>query len=143
MNLINATPDAPILLGRQGEKNVTRVEFDLLLFVQQYGEGTVQLYVRRAGETEVYPAEATRSGNTAVWDIGEEWTGKAGRGYCELQWYVGDKLAKSEVYRTEVETSLQGEVQDGLPAVPPSYTEMVVDAVLAALPVYNGEVVEV
>lgn len=132
MNIIKATPDAPILLGRQGEKNVTRVEFDLLLFVQQYGEGTARLLVKRAGEAVVYPADVIRTGNTAVWDIGEEWTATAGRGYCELNWYVGDKLAKSETFATSVQRSIEGEAMGETPDPAVSYVAQVMGAAARA-----------
>lgn len=131
-NNVKATHDAPILLGRQGENSVTRVKFNLLLFIQQYGEGVAQLLVKRAGDAVIYPAELKQSGATATWDIGKEWTTKAGRGYCELNWYVGDKLAKSELFSTVVLASLEGETMDGAPDPADSYVSAVLEAAAAA-----------
>lgn len=132
MNIVKATPADVILLGRQGEKGITCVEFDLLLFVQQYGQGTAQLLVKRAGEAVVYPATLNQSGTKATWDIGAEWTATAGRGYCELSWFVGGALAKSEVFRTEVQKSLEGETMDDVPDPADSYVEQVLGAAARA-----------
>lgn len=132
MNIVKAHPAEPIRLGRQGEKGVTRVEFDLLLFVQEHGQGTAQLLVKRAGETVVYPADLDQSGTTATWDIGAEWTAAAGCGYCELNWFVGDTLAKSEVYRTEVLRSLEGETMDDAPDPVSGYVAQVLEAAARA-----------
>jgi hypothetical protein len=134
MKIIKATPDVPILLGRQGEKGITRVEFDLLLFIQECGQGTAQLIVKRATEDVVYPATVNQSGTTATWDIGAEWTATAGRGYCELNWYVGDALAKSEVYRTEVLPALDGTAAEDAPDPFAGYVDQVFRA--------SGEAVE-
>lgn len=132
MNIVRANPAEPIRLGRQGEKGVTRVEFDLLLFVQEHGHGTAQLLVKRAGEAAVYPADLDQSGTTATWDIGAEWTAAAGCGYCELNWYVGDTLAKSEVFRTEVLRSLEGETMDDAPDPVAGYVAQVQEAAARA-----------
>ncbi len=128
MNIVKASPVMPICLGRRGEKGITRVEFDLLLFTQEHGPGTAQLLVKRAGEAVVYPADLVQSGTTATWDIGAEWTATAGLGYCELNWYVGDTLAKSEVFRTEVLRSLEGETMDDAPDPVAGYVTQVLDA---------------
>lgn len=128
MRIVKATTEEPIQLGRQGETGVTRVKFNLLLLIQQYGQGTAQLLVKRAGEDVVYPAVISQSDTKALWDIGAEWTDKAGRGYCELNWYVGDKLAKSEIYRTHVQKSLEGEAMDDAPDPAANYVEQVLDA---------------
>lgn len=129
---VNATHDTPILLGRQGEKGVTRVKFNLLLFIQQFGEGNAKLLVKRAGDEVIYPAKLKQSGTTATWEIGKEWTSNAGRGYCELNWYVGDKLAKSELFSTVVLASLEGKVMDNAPDPGDSYVAEVMAAAAKA-----------
>ena len=133
MDIVKATHDEPILLGRQGEKGVTRVKFNLLLFIQQYGQGTPQLLVKRAGEAVIYPATLTVSGTKAYWDIGAEWTATAGRGYCELNWYVGDALAKSEMFGTQVLRSLEGETLEEAPDPAEGYVAEVLDAAAQTL----------
>ena len=129
---VNATHDKPIQLGRQGENLVTRVKFNLLLFIQQFGEGNAKLLVKRAGDEVLYPAKLKQSGATATWEIGEEWTANAGRGYCELNWYVGDKLAKSELFSTVVLASLEGKVMDNAPDPGDSYVADVMAAAAKA-----------
>ena len=123
MNVIKATPASPIMLGRAGEKNVTRVLFDCSSLSQTYGAGEAELTVQLPGDTAEYVAETKLSGNVLTWDVGPEWTQKKGYGKCQLFWFVGGALAKSEIYTTCVKEGMAS--GKGSPAAEPGYTESV------------------
>ena len=105
MNVIKADITQPILLGRQGEHGATQVVFDLSGYIRTYGDGVAQLAVKRAGDPMEYVAVLTQVGDTAMWEIGPEWTERAGQGYCYLHWFVDDDHAKTDKYKTFVQES--------------------------------------
>lgn len=110
-------------LGKRGENQVRRIAFDLTDFIVSFGEGTPQLTVTRPMETCAYAAMLTREDGTVYWDIGREWTACCGIGACQLSWYVGETLAKSEIYSFRVSDSLdEGE---GAPEPAQVYLEQV------------------
>ena len=105
MNVINADLTQPILLGRQGEHGVTQIVFDLSGYVKKYGDGVAQLTVKRSSDPLEYAVWPERVENTAVWEIGAEWTQNAGQGYCYLHWFVDDDHAKFGPFKTMVRES--------------------------------------
>lgn len=110
-----ATPGATIALGRQGENLARCVEFNLSKFRSLYGDGSAQLLVRRPEETEPYPAYLEVDGDTAVWTLTSADTAISGHyGKAELQWYVGEVLAKSTTWNTVVQAAL-GEPREEAP----------------------------
>lgn len=55
----------------------------------------------RSGDTLPYPVSNVRTeGNSLIWTPTAADTARAGYGKCELRWYVGDVLAKSELWMT-------------------------------------------
>lgn len=123
MNVIKATPGSPVMLGKAGEKNVTRVLFDCTSLVQKYGAGEAELTVQLPNDTKEYVAGTKFSGNVLTWDVGPEWTQKSGYGKCQLFWFVGGALAKSDIYTTCVKEGMSG--GKGMPSAEPGYTESV------------------
>lgn len=95
-----------IPLGREGTRGVRRVIYDFTRWVREYGGGVVQLIVQRPGESQPYPIALIYEGDTAIWEINSADTATPGEGKCEWQYYVGDKLEKSEIYTTVIVDSL-------------------------------------
>lgn len=93
-------------LGREGTRGVRRVIFDSTRWVREYGEGVVQLIVQRPGESQPYPIALIYEDDTAIWEVNSADTAIPGEGKCEWQYYVGDKLEKSEIYTTVIVDSL-------------------------------------
>jgi hypothetical protein len=123
MKIVKAVPGVPIQLGRRGEYGVTQVEFDLRDFIDTFGPGTAQLAASLPDTAGAYPVMITQKDATAVWEITAAWTASAGYGECQLSWYVGESLARSIVYRTQVAESL---LPDGeVPAPEPDYLDQV------------------
>lgn len=100
--------DGVISLGRQGENLARQIRFDLSCWIKLYGNGIAQMLAQRPEEETLYPVPLYMDGNNAVWVITSADTEIAGRyGRCELRYYVGDVLAKSEVWYTIVEPALE------------------------------------
>ena len=89
-------------LGKQGENLVRQIQFDLSRWISSFGPGTVQLLHQRSGDEAPYPVAVEQEGNLAVWTVTSADTAAAGTGRAELQYYVGDALAKSETWMTKV-----------------------------------------
>lgn len=95
---IKATHKYPIPLGRTGENEAVRVAFTLAPFEEVFPGGTPALLVKRKGDAAAYPVTLTVEGLTAYWTVTSADTDKAGFGQCELQWYLGNTLAKSNKF---------------------------------------------
>lgn len=99
-----------IQLGKQGETLARRVLFDLTNWQALYGEGVAELICQRPGETTLYPVAITQDGPWAVWEVTNTDTARSGVGHCELRYYVGETLAKSETWMTKVVQSMNGDL---------------------------------
>lgn len=95
---IKATHKYPIPLGRTGENEAARIAFTLAPFEEVFPGGTPALLVKRKGDSAAYPVTLTVDGLTAYWTVTSADTDKAGFGQCELQWHLGDTLAKSNKF---------------------------------------------
>ena len=114
-------------MGKQGENLVRQIQFDLSRWISNFGPGTVQLLHQRSGDEAPYPVAVEQEGHCAVWTVTSADTAAAGTGRAELQYYVGDALAKSETWMTKVLAALgpAGEM-------PPEAQQGWVDQVLQA-----------
>ena len=117
-----------IYLGLQGENLAREISFDISDFFSEYGsEGAFLLLARRNGDAAPYGVVSSVIGNALIWSPDSTDTAKAGYGKCELQYYIGDHLAKSEVWTTFVAPALdEGE------AVSPEAWQSWVDDVMNA-----------
>ena len=105
MKVINITVGSAMKsfsIGRRGENEATQIVFDVSALVSQYGDGTCVLMAKRPSDTNAYPVTVTRDGNAVTWLVSEVDTQYRGTGEAELFWYVGDTLAKSIVYTTQI-----------------------------------------
>ena len=114
-------------LGKQGENLVRQIQFDLSRWISNFGPGTVQLLHQRNGDEAPYPVAVEQEGDCAVWTVTNADTAAAGTGRAELQYYVGDALAKSETWMTKVLPAL-GDASE----TPPEAQQGWVDQVLQA-----------
>lgn len=114
-------------LGKQGENLARKIQFDISRWISTFGPGTVQLLHQRSGDEAPYPVAVEREGNLAVWTVTNADTAAPGTGHTELQYYVGDALAKSETWMTKVLASL-GDASE----TPPEAQQGWVDQVLQA-----------
>lgn len=100
-----------IVIGRVGENAAAQVVWPGLLSKWRglYGEGTVQLAVRRPLDKSPYPAMCEVSGDDVTWTVSAADTAQHGTGECELSYLVGDVVAKSQTWATMILRSLTGD----------------------------------
>jgi len=122
--------NTPIYLGRCGEKEAREVAFDISGWKSVYGDGVVQLMVKRSGEDDMYPVPLTVDGRWAIWTVTGADTAIPGRaGECELSYMPAESsIVKSETWATFVLPSMDGEAPD-----PPAGAEAYIDRLRAEL----------
>jgi hypothetical protein len=102
-------------LGRVGENNARQIVFDCAAFEREYGPGAAQLFAKLPSG-EKYPVVTEQTGSAVVWTIGAADVGCSGNGKAELSWLVGDTVAKTTVWKTQVLASLTGTESEVPPA---------------------------
>ena len=117
-----------VFLGVQGENLAERVLFPVVeRWKDTYGEGTFHLLYQRPTELQPYACVISVDGDNVVWGITATETYLVGNGRVELQYFVGETLAKSQQYVTQVTATL-----DNTGAIPPAPWESWVNEVLQA-----------
>ena len=108
MRTITVTGNDTIRIGRVGENRAVQIIWPGLLgkWRELYGEGTVQLAARRPKDTASYPVICEVRGNDVTWTVQAADTARHGIGECELTYLVGEKIAKSQTWATEILRSL-------------------------------------
>lgn len=101
-----------LLLGRQGEHLATQIRFPAQSYLDTYGEGVFHLIAQRQGDAVPYPVGVTRDGTDVCWNVSRTDTAAAGAGTCELLFYTGDTLAKSQIWATRVLPSMDQETPE-------------------------------
>lgn len=127
MRTIIAKPGMTLPLGHEEENLAREILFDIDGWRKLYGNGTVQLIASRSGEQDIYPVTITMRDNFAVWAVSRSDTALKGRGCCELQYYAGDTLVKSETWTTYVADAM-GEPTGDPPEPYQSWVEQVLTA---------------
>ena len=133
MNVYLVKTGSILPLGKQGENLARKIQFDISRWIGTLGPGTVQLLHQRRGDEAPYPVAVEQEGNLAVWTVTNADTAAAGTGRAELQYYVGDALAKSETWMTKVLAAL-GDASE----TPPEAQQGWVDQVLAQVARITG-----
>ena len=95
-------PQYAITLGRRGENEVAKVQFDCSAWFTEFGSGVVSLLVKRNGDESAYPVALTADGNIFEWTVTATDTQFVGEGCAELVFTVNNQIAKSAVYTTLV-----------------------------------------
>ena len=95
-----------IPLGVQGENRATQVEFDTRPWFREYPYGTVSAVARRDGDPAPYPLSLDVADGTAVWQVSDTDTAKAGEGAVELTVTSGGARVRSLTFKTLVTATL-------------------------------------
>ena len=131
MNVYRVKTASILPLGKQGENLARKIQFDISRWIGSFGPGTVQLLHQRIGDETPYPVAVEQEGNLAVWTVTSADTAAAGTGRAELQYYVGDALAKSETWMTKVLAAL-GPASETPPEAQQGWVDQVLQAGTAA-----------
>ena len=123
-----------IPVGRQGENEAQRIIWPDIVtnWSKLYGDGVFSFVVKRNGDDTPYPAVVTTEDGSLVWVPTNADTANVGFGSCELVYTVGDVIAKSQTWRTEVYPSLTGEGETEPPEPYQSWVDEVIKAGAAA-----------
>ena len=109
MITINASPMQAIRLGRVGENERQRVAFDVSALLAELPGASFTVINQGPGDAAAYPCPGvTVEGGTLYWPITSAELKQIGRGRCELIVTVGDVVAKSVIYSTQVLEALDG-----------------------------------
>ena len=121
-----------ISLGRKGENLVREIVFPLDKLIEDYGQGTATLMVKRSQDADAYPAAVTQADDGLHWAITNADTAYKGQGEAEVFWYIGEKLAKSVVYNTFTDKDIGG-VTETPPQPYEAWIEQLLDDIDAKL----------
>lgn len=117
MKTIQARQSSVIPLGRLGENECTRIEFDVSEWAEEYPEAYISLFYQRPSDITSYPISSQNIeavGNVIYWTITSTELSDVGGGCCELVAVVDNVVAKSAIYRTHVAQAIDqnGEAPD-------------------------------
>ena len=126
MRIIKAVGNI-IALGKQGENEATQVQFEVEPWIAELGDGRFQLLHQRATDEDPHAVVVSYESGIVFWDVANTELAIPGYGRCELQFYQGDMVAKSQIWVTQTVESLS-DVGD----TPPDPWESWVEDVLTA-----------
>lgn len=113
MIITTVTTDSGAILplGRQMEHGVRQVWFDLSYLIENFGEGTAILVHQRNQDLAPYIVTTEQTNTNLMWTIDETDTAYEGFGRAEIRWVVDDDLAKTVIYKTNVQKSLTAQTE--------------------------------
>ena len=146
--IVNATSSKRVTLGRLGENKTRTIRFDIREIKEEFPGAEFMVLNRRPTESAAYPVSSsyvTVNGHHLDWTVQSGDLLYQGMGECEIVASVDDKIAKTQIYLTEVLKALDGA---GNPPAPwKSWVDDVEDAAdraeaAAAVAVHAPEIVE-
>ena len=138
MKKIYANNLTTLSLGREGENLARQVVFDIRDLESLYGSGTVEVIYQRPGDAQPYPLAVQRDGTLVTWDVTATDTEMSAAtaneryGKCELRYYAGETLAKSQIWRTWVESAMDTPSETAPPDPEQGWVEQVLATGVAA-----------
>ena len=109
MITISASPMMAIRLGRIGENERQRVAFDVSALLAELPGASFTVINQGPGDAVAYPCPGvTVEDGVLYWPITSAELQQTGRGKCELIVTVGDVVAKSVIYSTQILEALDG-----------------------------------
>ena len=106
MNNIIISNKKPIVIGRQGENNVTTIRFSIDALFPHIQNATYGLLHQRHGDAAPYPVATMAIGGYVNWVINSADVGKVGNGTAQLTAYKDGAVAKSIIFTTITLTSM-------------------------------------
>lgn len=106
-DILNPTGMIPI--GRVGENHYRSVEFDLSSWLSEYPGGNISAIFIRP-DLSAYPITLLVTDMIATWYITNTDVEKAGIGEIQLTMIIGGTIAKSAIFKTKTEKSLDADL---------------------------------
>lgn len=98
MNTVKVENCKTLFIGRRGENEVTEVVFDFSEWQTEFGNGVIDLFVKRNGDSAAYPVVLSVDGTVATWIVTDADTAVVGSGKIEFVYTVDQKVAKSAIF---------------------------------------------
>ena len=109
MKTVTATPSLVLPLGRMGENEYTRIQFDVSGWLNELPAATIGLYNQRPQDADAYPVDGiTVEDGIVTWTITSAELAQVGKGRCELVAVENNVVAKSAIYNTIIFDALDG-----------------------------------
>lgn len=108
MNICVNGNTTSINIGRVGEHITQFVVFDFTAWKKEFGQGTIFLLHKRSQDSVAYPISLNVDDAFATWTITSSDTQFEGVGECELVYIIDNRIAKSKIWKTINERSLDG-----------------------------------
>lgn len=119
-----------IPLGKVGENQYTSIDFDVSPWLSEYPTGIISAIFSRP-DGNIFPVPIYVTGTVARWLITNVEVEYAGIGEIQLTMTVGDTVAKSMIFKTKTERSLDTELAPPLEAK--NWVEELIEASATAL----------
>ena len=99
-----------LILGKQNENNSRQIRFDISDWIEQFGEGTVQLNVKKPDAFDSYTVPLSREGNEAIWIVSSYDVDIPGKGLAELTYtFNNTEVIKSVTFGTVIFASISAD----------------------------------
>lgn len=123
-------PNSTVCLGRQGENRARRMVWPNIVaeYAGFYGDGTFTLAAQRKGDAAPYPVAITVEDGSVVWVVSDSDTAIPGCGKCELTYFVGGTVAKSQTWTTLTLSSITAQELSDPPEAQKSWVDQVLQA---------------
>ena len=106
--VINQSLENPkrLKIGYLGENDATKIVFDFSSWASEYGEGYLTVLLERYGEDYAYPVSIEQTGHVATWLVSNIDVAIVGLARAQVEYRVDNVLAKTMIFRVDVENSL-------------------------------------
>lgn len=114
-------------IGKQGENLTTQIVFDCANWLGELTGGTLSIVHQRPSDVDGYPCGNYETTDTTLtWDINETDLAFCGCGQAELRYTIGERIAKSRTFTTQILKALTP--LDTPPEAYEPYIDRVIDA---------------
>lgn len=95
-----------LFIGYERENDARGFAFDFSSWAKEYGEGVLQLLIRRPGDKNPYPVVMSVEGSVATWLPSATDTAVEGTGKVQLIYTVGSVIAKTAIMSVLISPSI-------------------------------------
>lgn len=106
--IINQSLENPkrLKIGYLGENDATKIVFDFGCWAKEYGEGYLTVLFERNGDGYAYPVNVTQEEHKGTWLVSNIDVAIVGLARAQVEYRVDNVLAKTAIFRVDVENSL-------------------------------------
>lgn len=127
---VDCSTRKPIFIGVQEENESNFIQFDITPWVEKHGAGVATANAKAPNSTEPYPVIVQRDGNIVTWKPKTADVAIEGVGAFQLIYTVGEVVARTQIWTTNIGPSLigSGDPPDPIPDYIDEMREIAADA---------------